>query len=348
MKGKDIELPLVSVVITSYNRSRFIGKAISSALAQDYPNLEVVISENCSTDDSDAVIRQFVDDPRVKYFINEKNIGMIPNFIWATKTYAKGKYICYISSDDYLVNNSFISDAIKRIQDHPTVSIVTSVNLEEVTSLNEIFLESSYRVYKDVFYNKPFVSGKEVFLSFPAYPSISYGGTLLDRERLLALDDSAYVPISFDLQNILQMLLTGDAAFIDKNTYVAVKHGENAASTVMKAATYIDNLNYIDIPYQYALTNKLMDEGTLKEWRTAMYCYFCKYCVKDFYRKDKKQYDIFINFLKVAHPVVYKNITGNFEWITHYLLFANRSIGNAYLRSRSFLGKLKRSLKTRK
>ena len=96
--------PLVSIIITSYNREEFIEKAIQSCLSQDYPHIEIIISDNHSTDNSDAVIKKFTHDNRIKYFINDTNIGMIANYKLATRERAMGKYVTYISSDDYLCN----------------------------------------------------------------------------------------------------------------------------------------------------------------------------------------------------------------------------------------------------
>lgn len=346
MEEKDsLVTPLVSIVITSYNRAHFIGKSISSALAQDYPNLEIIISDNCSTDNTDEVIGEFTADSRIKYSVNKANIGMIPNFIKATHELAKGKYISFISSDDYLLNNSFISEAIERIQQYPNITIVTGINVIEATQHNNFFYDESYPFYKADFFRKSFVPGKEVFLQYPACHSISYGGTLMDREKLVSLDTKNAVPISYDIQNILQMLLTGDAAFIDKEIYMARRHGENATSTVTQAQTFIDNLTYIDIPYQFALENNLLDKAALDSWKTGMYCNFCAQCLRTYYRQDKNQYNIFVKHLKKQYPVVYKRITGKLDWSIYYMLFANKFIGKAYINSRTHMGKIKRRFK---
>ena len=69
----DVSLsPLVSIVITNYNREKTIATAIESALVQDYPNLEIIISDNCSTDDSVNIIKKYIDDPRIRFFQNDK------------------------------------------------------------------------------------------------------------------------------------------------------------------------------------------------------------------------------------------------------------------------------------
>src|SRR5689334_4902408 len=124
MAIKDMSLPLVSIIITSYNRAHWIGRAIESALCQDYANLEIIISDNCSTDDSDQVIRKYCDDPRIRYSRNSTNIGMLPNFEKAFFTLAKGEYITAVSSDDYLINPSFITKAIAIFNRYKDVSVV--------------------------------------------------------------------------------------------------------------------------------------------------------------------------------------------------------------------------------
>ena len=55
------DIPLVSIVITSYNRAHTIEKAIESALGQDYQNLEIIISDNNSTDNTDEVVKKYFD-----------------------------------------------------------------------------------------------------------------------------------------------------------------------------------------------------------------------------------------------------------------------------------------------
>ena len=125
----DLEIkPLVSIIITSFNREKFIEMAIQSALNQDYPNLEIIISDNNSTDNSDTIIKKYMHDKRIKYFVNDVNIGMTPNFKLATEQRAKGEYITYISSDDYLLSDKFISNAVDLINKYPNIVLVIAKN----------------------------------------------------------------------------------------------------------------------------------------------------------------------------------------------------------------------------
>lgn len=94
--------PLVSVLMTSYNREKYIAEAIESVLASTYTDLELIIVDDCSTDNTLAIARNYQEqDTRIKIFQNEKNLGDYPNRNKAV-SYASGKYIKYLDSDDLI------------------------------------------------------------------------------------------------------------------------------------------------------------------------------------------------------------------------------------------------------
>lgn len=137
----------VSIIIPTYNRAVYLEDAISSALAQDYKDLEVVISDNASTDNTELVAKAFSRDPRVKYFKNPENIGMVRNWHKAVFEYALGDWYLILSDDDILTNPKFISQAVKIIESSKDVTVVYSNSyvydeaLEMVTKLNVPFKE---------------------------------------------------------------------------------------------------------------------------------------------------------------------------------------------------------------
>lgn len=89
---------LVSIIMPSYNTAKFITDTIQSVLNQTYQNWELLIVDDCSTDNSDEVIASF-NDPRIKIFKNEKNSGAA---ISRNKAIAEaaGKWIAFLDSDD--------------------------------------------------------------------------------------------------------------------------------------------------------------------------------------------------------------------------------------------------------
>lgn len=97
-----IEQPLVSVLMTTYNREKYIGEAIDSVLNSTYKNFELIVVDDGSKDSTVAIARKYQEtDPRVKVFVNEENLGDYPNRNKAA-SHATGKYLKYVDADDYI------------------------------------------------------------------------------------------------------------------------------------------------------------------------------------------------------------------------------------------------------
>jgi glycosyltransferase involved in cell wall biosynthesis len=95
-----IELPLVSVLMTAYNREKYIAEAIESVLASTWRNFELIIVDDQSTDNTLSIAKSYEQkDERVKVYRNETNLQDYPNRNKAA-SYAKGKYLKFIDSDD--------------------------------------------------------------------------------------------------------------------------------------------------------------------------------------------------------------------------------------------------------
>lgn len=90
---------LVSIIMPSWNTAQFIGESIKSVLAQTYTNWELIIVDDCSTDNTDEILQPFLSDKRIKYFKNEKNSGAAVSRNKALRE-AKGKWIAFLDSDD--------------------------------------------------------------------------------------------------------------------------------------------------------------------------------------------------------------------------------------------------------
>lgn len=106
--------PKISVYIPVYNRERYIAQCIESVLAQDYENIEVIISDNCSTDGTADIIKSFLYDKRIRFYQNDSNLGMYRNSQIALN-YADGDYVAYLSSDDYWDDKTYLSQAADKI-----------------------------------------------------------------------------------------------------------------------------------------------------------------------------------------------------------------------------------------
>ena len=96
--GIEREAGLVSIIMPSYNTASFIEETIQSVLNQTYTNWELIIVDDCSTDNTDEVLEN-IKDSRIRYFKNDKNSGAAVSRNKALRE-AKGQWIAYLDSDD--------------------------------------------------------------------------------------------------------------------------------------------------------------------------------------------------------------------------------------------------------
>ena len=90
---------LVSIIMPSYNTGKYIAESINSVIAQTYKNWELIIVDDCSTDQTDEIVGSFLDDVRIKYLKNKGNYGAAESRNRALRE-AKGKWIAFLDSDD--------------------------------------------------------------------------------------------------------------------------------------------------------------------------------------------------------------------------------------------------------
>lgn len=125
MTGDESTYPLVSVIVPCYNYARYVGDAISSILEQDYPNFELIIVDDGSSDDSLEVIDKAVRDLRAKSLvrhievINQENSG-VSAALNAGISRSKGEFVATFDADDVMVPGR-LSLQVDYLKDQPAV-----------------------------------------------------------------------------------------------------------------------------------------------------------------------------------------------------------------------------------
>jgi glycosyltransferase involved in cell wall biosynthesis len=112
--------PLVSVVIPTYNRPDYLREALSSVVAQRYRNLEIIVQDNASPADIEAVVEGF-HDPRIRFVRNAENIGQFANFATVFRR-ATGKYVACLSDDD-IWEEDYLSTLVPRLEADPDLAV---------------------------------------------------------------------------------------------------------------------------------------------------------------------------------------------------------------------------------
>ncbi len=115
--------PLVSVCIPAYNNAGYIKDTVMSILEQTYQNIELVVVDDCSTDNTVEVL-ETIQDERLKIYKNEHNLGMVGNWNRCLEL-ATGEYVKLICADD-MIHKDAIEKEAKMMYKHPTVNLVES------------------------------------------------------------------------------------------------------------------------------------------------------------------------------------------------------------------------------
>jgi glycosyltransferase involved in cell wall biosynthesis len=122
-EGLMSEPPKVSVGLPVYNGSRFLAESIEAIRAQSYENFELIVSDNCSTDDTAEIAREYAAlDPRIRYVRNDRNLGAAANFN-RTFELARGEYFKWAADDD-LCTPDFLERCVGVLENDPSVILV--------------------------------------------------------------------------------------------------------------------------------------------------------------------------------------------------------------------------------
>ncbi|MEH2326814.1 MAG: glycosyltransferase family 2 protein [Nostoc sp.] len=111
--SEECQQPLVSVIIPTYNRPEYLKQAIASAIKQTYQNIEIIVSDNCSLENPQALVASF-GDSRIRFWRHQQNVGMIANQQHGFKM-ARGKYVASLHDDD-IWNEDFLAKLVPHLE----------------------------------------------------------------------------------------------------------------------------------------------------------------------------------------------------------------------------------------
>ena len=142
---------LVSIIMPSYNTGKFIGEAINSVIDQTYINWELIIVDDCSSDNTDKIVKN-IKDSRIVYLKNEKNMGAAVSRNRALRE-AKGKWIAFLDSDDLWKENK-LEKQIKFMKDNNYYFTYTNyIEIDENGNQNGKKITGPKRITKTGMFN---------------------------------------------------------------------------------------------------------------------------------------------------------------------------------------------------
>jgi glycosyltransferase involved in cell wall biosynthesis len=161
-----LNIPLVSILMTAYNREKYIAEAIESVLSSTYTNWELIIVDDTSKDATVKIAREYEKvDLRIKVYVNDVNLGDYPNRNKAA-SYAKGKYLKFLDSDD-TIKPWGLEYCVNQMEHYPEAGL--GLILINHTSSEDSVLMGSGDIIRDHFYKR-------------AYLNIGPTGTIIRRD----------------------------------------------------------------------------------------------------------------------------------------------------------------------
>ncbi len=267
----DESFPRISILIPTYNRARYLADALESALAQDYPNYEVVVSDNASTDGTAEVVARYLADPRLRYYRNPENLGIGANWTKLLYDYARGDYGKCLPDDDYLVDPKHLQKAMAIIRRHG-VRIVFSAALskyEDEESDRDLSLELDERVPRQWWLDH--VGRTRYGVTY--FPSCCSGQVfeIATAKALGFLTGEPYGDYEFALKMILSEEWTG---YIRDPSYMERRHpGQDGRSSFQSAWM---GANLFDRVRAYGRRLGTLDERTLDAIRLRGLVFFTR------------------------------------------------------------------------
>lgn len=214
--------PLISVIIPNRNHSRYLGEAIESALAQTYENIEIIICDNCSTDNSLEVAMKYLDRGVI---INKNPINIINNNYSVLASLATGKYFILLCADD-IIKPSFIERAVSIMEEHSNIGYVHCERdyIDETGNITEL----------DPFFNCSFISSGESMLPIYMLTEVGQAAQALIRRTsfdLVGGHDTETNHANIDRELWFRLSMVSDYAYIrEKMSFIRVHNSSETAN----------------------------------------------------------------------------------------------------------------------
>lgn len=234
----------VTIMIPTYNQIAFIREAIDSALAQTYPNLEVIIGDDASTDATPEIMAK-INDPRLKYVRNTCNLGRSANYRNLLYKHATGDYVVNLDGDDYYTDPDFIKEAVKLIDHTQNVVMVVARTTTKVADREHI---SGIPFHEKA-------TGIQILRKLPNLKYfVMHMAVLYARKPALEIGFYRSPAISSDWESLYRLSLRGVIKYLDRKVGVWRIHEMNETGTT-NPAKQLENLAIWPAIYQDAVAS---------------------------------------------------------------------------------------------
>ena len=217
------QLPKVSIIMSSYNHAKFVEKAVLSAVNQTYTNIEFIVIDDGSKDDSPALLKS-LQEKYGFYLECRTNHGLVKTLNYALKNLATGKYVCILDSDDYFALNK-IEKQVAVLEQNPACGLC----------YNALYsIDENDKIISDAIDKKNTLTGYIFEEFFRGDAHIPDGGVLIPLE---VFKDIGYYDEDVELEDYqlwFKILSKYPVCYINEHLTYYRKHSTNVSNNEYK------------------------------------------------------------------------------------------------------------------
>lgn len=260
MKGS--ETPKVSVCIPVFNAAEYLRQAVESVLEQNYRDFEIVIVDNCSTDQTNALVDELLMNSNgcIRFYKNERNVGLVGNFNRCME-YARGNYIKFLCADDLMLDGC-LERMVAGLDAYQSVKLVSSSRLAIDAQGNEIGV-------------RRYMTGDSVVRGKQAITRCLFGGNYIGEPTAVMFRKADLkgrfredMPQLSDMEMWFQLLEQGDLLSLEKPLCAIRTHPAQMTHTNVGSGRLVeDNIklfeayskkSYLQVTWYLMLKHKLL------------------------------------------------------------------------------------------
>ncbi len=253
-----MSIPKVTIAIPTYNRGKYLPEAVESALNQDYPELEVIVSDNASTDNTLEIIEKYKKNPRFFFYRTEDNQGARGNWEKLLYKYSTGDWFMVLGSDDYLLDPAYVTKCMAIASEDKEI-ILCHGNLR--------FLYELENRQEDTVKNCPRITaGGWYFWDINKAVQVHIANALFKRDEAIKLNALREDYVGGDAVLLGKLLLTGKVGFTPSVGVAYRIHGENDTYKASLDRIF-DHFQCYDQVYDFALGLHPDKKNELRQWK---------------------------------------------------------------------------------
>jgi glycosyltransferase involved in cell wall biosynthesis len=238
-----VSQPRVSIAVATYKQAHCVGRAIASAFAQDYDNLEVVVCDDASPDETPDVVSRFASYTRLRQVRRPHNLGRAGNYRQALRDCA-GEWVLMLDGDDWIIDPAYISNVMRELPRHEQVVLACA-------GTRMMWPDGRYKDAQVTRSQWEMKAGSDYFLAWGAWLGPAHQSSLYPRQLAIELDFYRSDIISSDWESLRRLVLRGNVLLHGRPVSVWQRHAAGASAST-DVASRIADLQGIQLPYEDA------------------------------------------------------------------------------------------------